>query len=247
MNSSLVSLGIAVALMIAVALGLFLSRRLPVHHLSPETKETVNVAMGLIATMSALLLGLLVSAMQDSYKTVQDQVITLGAKMSFIDRVLSLYGSEAEPLLNHTRELVRATAKHMWADEDATGIINREAADRLYLDLLRLKPTDPMQEHLKTQAVATFLEVGQLRTLMQVQSAKSMTWPLLVAVVFWAVVIFFSFSVFAPSNATATLALVVSALSVAMAVFLILELNQPFQGIIRIAPELLQHAVPAPS
>jgi hypothetical protein len=233
--------------MTAVWLGLSLRTRLPVHHLTAETKETVNIAMGLIATMSALLLGLLVSAMQDSYKTVQDQVITLGAKVSFIDRVLSMYGAEAASLQTRTRTVVQDTATQMWRDETASGIVNREAAEALYVDLLRLEPRNEMQEHLKSQAVATFLEVGQLRTLMRVQSAKTMTWPLLVAVVFWVVVIFFSFSLFAPRNATATLALVISALSVAMAVFLILELNEPFHGLIRIAPELLRHAVPAPA
>jgi hypothetical protein len=99
---------------------------------------------------------------------------------------------------------------------------------------------------LKAQAVTSILKVGLWRRLMQVQAQKTMTWPLLIAVVFWLAVIFFSFSLFSPGNATASIALMVSALSVAMAIFLILELNQPFHGMIRIAPELLERAVPPP-
>jgi len=246
MNPSLISLIVAVALMTAVWLGLHVRRRLPEHHLCSESKDTVMIAMGLVATMSALLLGLLVSSTQDSYKTVQDQVITLGAEFGFMDRILSLYGPEAAPLKAKSRAITQATAQQMWAADSNTKIMNPQEGDALYLELLQLKPNNEVQKNLKAQAVTTFLKVGHLRLLMQVQAQKTMTWPLLIAVVFWLVVIFFSFSLFSPGNATASIALMVSALSVAMAIFLILELNQPFHGMIRIAPELLQRAVPPP-
>jgi hypothetical protein len=244
MNPSLISLMVAAALMTAVWLGLYVRRRLPEHHLCSGSKDTVKIAMGLVATMSALLLGLLVSSTQDSYKTVQNQVITLGAEFSFIDRILTLYGPEAASLQAKTRAITQATAQQMWAADSHTKIINPQAGDALYLELLHLKPNNEVQENLKAQAITTFLKVGQLRTLMQVQAQKTMTWPLLIAVVFWLVVIFFSFSLISPGNATASFSLIVSALSVAVAIFLILELNQPFHGVIHIAPELLERAVP---
>jgi Protein of unknown function (DUF4239) len=244
MNPSLISLVVAAALLTAIRLAVCVRQRLPEHHLSHESKDTVKIAMGLVATMSALLLGLLVSSTQDSYKTVQDQVITLGAKLSFMDRVLSLYGPEAASLQTKTRVITQTTVKQMWSTDSQLNITNRQAGDALYLELLHLDPQNEVQENLKAQGVTTYLEIGQLRTLMQVQAQKTMTWPLLIAVVFWLVVIFFSFSLFSPSNTTASVALMVSALSVAVAIFLILELNQPFKGLIQISPALLEKAVP---
>lgn len=240
----LIALSIATALFLAVWFGSYTRRHLPESHLSPDTKDTVKIAMGLVATMSALLLGLLVSSTQDSYKTVQTQVVTLGAKISFMDRLLSLYGPEAATLQASVRQLTKATVQQMWNSLGQPSAINQEAGNSLYVALLELKPQSELQQNLKTQGIATFLEVGQLRTVMQVQSQKTMTWPLLIAVVFWLIVIFFSFSLFAPDNKTASFSLMVSALSVAVAIFLIMELNQPFHGLIRISPALLEKAVP---
>jgi len=94
MNPFLTAFIIAVCLCAAVLLGMRVRRRLPENHLNDETKDAVKVAMGLIATMSALLLGLLVSSAKDSYDTVRSEVIQMGAKVSFLDRVLNLYGPE---------------------------------------------------------------------------------------------------------------------------------------------------------
>lgn len=240
----LIALGVATALFLAVYFGLYTRRHLPEPHLSADTKDTVKIAMGLVATMSALLLGLLVSSMQDSYKTVQDQVITLGAKISFMDRLMTLYGPEAKDLQTSVRQITQATVQQMWNSQSEPSAINQEAGNALYVALLELKPQSELQQNLKSQGIVTFLEVGQLRTVMQVQSQKTMSWPLLIAVVFWLIVIFFSFSLFAPDNKTASFSLMVSALSVAVAIFLILELNQPFHGLIRISPALLEKAVP---
>lgn len=244
MAPSLISLIVAALLLLAVWLGLYVRRHLPEPHLSADTKDTVKIAMGLVATMSALLLGLLVSSTQDSYKTVQSQVVTLGAKISFMDRLLSLYGPEAAALQTRVRQITQATVQQMWNSQNQPSAIDQEAGNDLYVTLLELEPKNELQRNLKTQGIATFMEVGQLRTVMQVQSQKTMIWPLLVAVVFWLIVIFFSFSLFAPDNSTASFSLMISALSVAVAIFLILELNQPFHGLIRISPALLEKAVP---
>jgi hypothetical protein len=244
MTPPLIALGVATSLFVAVWLGMYVRRHLPEPHLSADTKDTVKIAMGLVATMSALLLGLLVSSTQDSYKTVQSQVVTLGAKISFMDRLLSLYGPEAATLQASVRQLTKATVQQMWNSKSEPSAINLEAGNALYVALLELEPKNELQRNLKTQGIATFMEVGQLRTVMQVQSQKTMTWPLLIAVVFWLIVIFFSFSLFAPDNKTASFSLMVSALSVAVAIFLILELNQPFHGLIHISPALLEKAVP---
>lgn len=140
MISPLIALGVATALFLAVYFGLYTRRHLPEPHLSADTKDTVKIAMGLVATMSALLLGLLVSSMQDSYKTVQDQVITLGAKISFMDRLMTLYGPEATDLQTSVRQITQATVQQMWNSQSEPSAINQEAGNALYVALLKLKP-----------------------------------------------------------------------------------------------------------
>jgi len=83
----------------------------------------------------------------------------------------------------------------------------------------------------------------QLRYLLLVQSVSSISMPLLWVVVSWLLVIFLSFSVLAPSNATARAALIAAALSVSGAIFLILEFDRPFSGLVQIPSEPIKNAV----
>ena len=88
-------------------------RLLPEDHLSADTKETVKLAMGLLATMSALLLGLLVASAKSSYDNARNQVIEMAAKVAFLDRVLIGYGPEAGDVRNLLREAIEDTAHRM--------------------------------------------------------------------------------------------------------------------------------------
>jgi hypothetical protein len=106
--------------------------------------------------------------------------------------------------------------------------------DAVYLAIHGLSPHDDAQRGLKTQAVALMVQLAEFRALLQAQAVSSVSKPLLIALVLWLVVIFFGFSLLAPTNATSTLALIAGAFSVACAVFIILELDFPFAGIIRI-------------
>jgi hypothetical protein len=81
------------------------------------------------------------------------------------------------------------------------------------------------------------VDLGQLRSLLIAQSIPSISKPMPMILASWLVVIFFGFSLIAPPNATTTLALVASAFSVACAIFLILELDYLFGGLIHIPSE----------
>ena len=118
MNITLTVTVITVCLCGAVFLGMRIRRFVPDHHFTAETKDTVKVAVGLIATMSALLLGLLVSSAKDSYDTVRGEVIQMAAKITFLDRVLRLYGAEAAPLRAQLQEAVREATQQMWSQTE---------------------------------------------------------------------------------------------------------------------------------
>jgi hypothetical protein len=221
-------------------LGRRVRRYLPEDHLSADSKDAVKLAMGLVATMTALLLGLLISSAKGTYDTVRGEVMQMAAKVAFLDRVLALYGPEAADARGECRDAVADAVRRMWPGEKggaAQLAPNKQMGDALYVAVHRLSPHDDSQRALKTEAVTLMVDLAQLRSLLQAQAIPSISRPLLMALVSWLVVIFLGFSLVAPPNATTTLALVASAFSVACAVLLILELDHPLAGLIRIPSE----------
>ena len=126
----------------------------------------------------------------------------------------------------------------MWSDNaDVPAQFNPKTFDSFYGALVRLEARDDAERALKAQAVNLILEIGQLRSLMMAESTTSISTPMLIVVVLWLVMIFLGFSLMAPPNATANFALIASALCAAGAIFLILELDRPFDGLMRISSE----------
>jgi hypothetical protein len=246
MQATLVAGIISGFLFAAIWLGRGLRRLLPEQHLTAETKEAVKLAVGMVATMSALLLGLLVSSAKGSYDTVRGEVLQMAAKVAFMDRVLQLYGPEAAEARRLFRSTMEDAVRRIWPEEAGTTTQlapNTTAGDAVYIALQQLSPRDDMQRGLKAQALSLGVEIAQLHSLLQAQSVSSISKPMLSVVVCWLVIIFLSFSLLAPQNATAILALLVSAFSVAGAVLLIMELDHPFGGLIRISSEPMQNAL----
>ena len=237
MNTTLTALFVFGFLIGTVLLGMGLRRVLPEDHLSAESKDVVKLAMGLVATMAALVLGLLVSSAKGAYDTERSEVIQMAAKIAFLDRVLGLYGPEATDARGEFREAVTDAVRRLWPTErsqSAQLAPNQQVADAFYVAIQRLSPRDDTQRALKTESATLMVDLAQLRSLLIAQSIPSISIPMLIILVSWLVVIFLGFSLLAPPNATTTLALVASAFSVACAIFLILELDQPFGGLIRI-------------
>ena len=207
------------ACLVGVALlGRRVRRYLPQDHLSAESKDAVKLAMGLVATMTALLLGLLISSAKGTYDTVRSEVSQMAAKVAFLDRVLAAYGPEAADARAQCRDVVADAVARMWPEErgrSAQVAPNEQAGDALYFAVLRLSPNDDTQRALKAQAATVMVDLAQLRSLLQAQAIPSISKPLLMAVVSWLVVIFFGFGLVGPPNGTTTVALVASAFSVA--------------------------------
>lgn len=243
MNTEIISLIIFGCVVGAVLIGRALSRLLPKDHLGADTKETVKLSMGLLATMAALLLGLLVASAKGSYDNARSQVIQMAAKVVFLDRVLTGYGpetAEARGLLrNAIEQIARRAMQPPKANTHVDPGLNTQVGNALYLAIQQLTPHDEMQRNLKAQATTLALDLGQIRTLLVAESISSISKPLLIVVAFWLVVIFVSFSLIAPHNSTATFALMVSAVAATTAIFLVLELDRPFSGLLRIPNEPL--------
>src|SRR5919197_523454 len=242
MNITLIAAVLFVCLIGSALLGRLVHRYLPEDHLSADSKDAVKLAMGLVATMTALVLGRLVSAAKEAYDTNRSEMIQMASKVAFLDRVLALYGPEAAEARGDLRRAVADAVRRIWATDQtrrAQLAPNQQVGDALYLSIQKLSPHDDAQRALKTQIAALIVDLGQLRSLLVAQSIPSISKPMLIILLLWLVVIFFCFSLIAPPYATTTLALVASAFSVAGAIFLILELDHPFGGLIHIPSEPL--------
>lgn len=246
MHTSLSAAIVTACLLAAVRIGLWFRHRLPPHHLGADTKDTVKLAMGLVATMSALLLGLLVNSAKSSYDTTRGQVIQMAAKIALLDRVLGLYGPDGAQVRREFRFLVDEAIRRMWPAETTSSprlTPEVQAGDAFYVAIQALSPQDETRRALKAQAVALAEELAQLRSLMLAQSASAISRPMLIVVVAWLVVIYLSFSLLAPPNTTASFALMISALCVAGALFLVLEMDRPFGGLIQISSEPMHNTL----
>ena len=246
MNTTLTALIVFACLISAVFLGRVVRRFLPEDHLAADSKDAIKLAMGLVATMSALVLGLLVSSAKGSYDTERSEVIQMAAKVAFLDRVLAVYGPEAADARTRFHEAVAEGVVAMWPRETSASAQlapNPKAGNAVYAAVQDLSPHDDTQRKLKDQATTVATDLAQLRSLLVAQSVSSISTPMLIILVSWLVVIFLGFSVLAPPNATTILALMISTLAVSGAIFLILELDQPFDGVIRISSEPMVNAL----
>jgi len=229
-------------------LGMLLRSVVPEHHLSVDSKEVVKLGMGLIATMSALVLALLIASAKSSHDTQNGEVIQMSADFIQLDRVLAHYGPETKEARAMLRDAVArglGTANNLnsYRPESLDSATLKAGADNVYEKIQQLTPANETQRALHAQAMQIGAEVGRMRALLLEQTGGSIPMPFLVVLVFWFTMIFLTFGLFAPSNTTVVSVLLVCSLSVAGAIFLILELDRPFEGLIQISEAPLRDAL----
>ena len=240
MKPLLISAVIFGVLYLGSQLGLMLRDLLPSHHHDADSRELRKVGTGLIGTMAALVLGLLVASAKSAYDDEKADLTHLSADIGLLDRTLAHYGPGAE----EARGLLRTTAEASLAGlfvkvpEAPTGV-----SETLYDSVGRLEPASEQQHALKEAASDLARDIGRTRWLMHEQAGNNVSMPLLVILVFWLTIIFVNFGLHAKANASVQVALILSALSVAAAIFLIIEMDHPFQGIVRISDAPLRHTI----
>lgn len=246
MSSTAISCIVFACVFGGALLGIFLRALLPEHHLNVESKDIIKLGMGLVATMSALVLALLIGSAQSSYGTKQSEFMQASSNILLLDRVLALYGPETKEARDLLRRVVVRTLNQMSPKKSSQPSQLDPLANKrhfLFEKIEALKPHNDDERSLKAQALSLALTLAQTRLLFFEQMSGSISMPFLVLLVFWITIIFFSFGLFAPSNATVIATLFVCALSVAGAIFLILELDQPFNGLIQISSAPLRDAL----
>jgi hypothetical protein len=226
--------------------GMSLRAALPNHHLTAESKGVVSAGMGLVATLAALVLGLLIASAKSSYDAQSSELTEMSAKVVFLDRTLAHYGPETKEAREVLRSSVVRVLDQMWSKNPAgpSQLGSRSAGSEVLADKIQeLSPKDDAQRSLQAQAISIVMTLGQTRWLMYEQGLTSISMPLLIVVTFWITALFISFGVFAPVNVTTVASLLVSGLSVSGAIFLILEMYTPYTGLIEISSAPLRAAL----
>jgi hypothetical protein len=229
-------------------LGLWLQRVLPEHQLSPETKDVVRLATALIATVTAMVLGLLVSSAKSNFDRFDDELTRNSASVVMPDRALDEYGPETDAIRAMLKSGYARRMDALFSDEaaerdavDGRSAVNR--AEAIDSQLLALTPDSPVQQALQARAVSLDAEIDMTRALMHAQRQDSIPVALLLVLGSWLTIIFTTFGLFAPRNAVAVGALLACAVSASGAVFLILEMNSPFTGVITLSTAPMRDAL----
>jgi hypothetical protein len=230
-------------------LGMFLRPILPEHHVSDESKDVVKLGTGMIATLAALALGLLIASAKGNFDTMSSELRQAGSRIILLDRVMAHYGPETKEARELLRRTIAATIKRVWPEDKVGQAVTEAAEVRVNIEavqdqLRQLSPKNDAQRWLQTRALQVSGDIAEARWLLIEQlGQRSLPMPFLGMLVFWLTVIFASFGLFSPRNATVITVLLVCALSAAGSLFLIMELDTPYEGLIKVSSAPLVKAL----
>ena len=248
MTPLLLTLLILVCTFGGALLGLWLRRVLPPHHINDESRDVVRISIGLVVTMTALILGLVVSSAKSTFDAEDLAVKQSATDLLAMDQALKLYGSETVAIRRSVRQSVADQIADIWPELGASAPpLDHDRVDsspeEIFAQILALKPATDAQRWLQSQAQQLGSELQQNRWLMIERQGSTAGKPFILVLTSWLVLIFVSFGLFAPRHATGIATLIVCSASVAAAIFLILEMEHPYQGLIKVSPEPLLFAL----
>jgi hypothetical protein len=229
-----------------IAAGFLFRLVLPEHHLSKETGDLVRLGAGLTATIAALVLGLLIASAKSTFDTQSAQVKQMTVDIILLDNLLAQYGPEARPIRSQIRAVIGPFVDRIWREKVTAGSGPFEIkgdAEKVYLNILALSPGNDLQRALQTRGAQLSNDIVQTRLLLFVESGKLIPPPFLAIMIFWLVILFATFSLFSKFNVTGFVFLGIFALSASCAMFLILDLSEPFTGFMSMPSGPLRNAL----
>jgi hypothetical protein len=248
LNSTIVTL-LAFGFTFGAALvAIAIRRRLPTHHLEGDSKEFLKLVMGLIATITAMVLGLLISSAHAEYAAQESELQQLSVHLYQMDRILAHFGPEAMEQRTLLRRIVADDLARIWPKDGAGAatylpLAAQEEVEGLFYGIGSLSPKTDLQRLGQSKALELLASVGETRRLLVEQSQGGLSQPFLVVLVSWLTILFFGFGLFARFNATVVATLLIGSLSVAGAIFLILAMNQPYGGWMQVSSAPLRNVL----
>lgn len=226
--------------------GMVLRRDLPQAHLGTDAKDAIRLAIGLIVTMTGLVLGMLVSSAKTYYDGQKNEIAEMSSEIILLDNMLEVYGPETKQTRIEACRFVEDAVDRIWPKEKSRlfELRPKNNGQNVFVQLQLLVPNNDMQAAAKGQVMSLVLSLRKTYWLMFLESEQtSMSIPLLIVVTSWLVAIFIGFGIFAPPNSTVIVTLIVCALAVSAAIFIIMEMYSPFSGILKISPTAVRDAL----
>ncbi len=230
-------------------LGMFLRTILPGHHVSSDSQDAVKLGIGMIATLAALVLRLLIASAKGNLDTMSSGLRQAGSRVILLDRVMAHYGPETKEARDLLRRSIASAIKRIWPESKVGQAVTetpegRDDIEAIQDQLRQLSPRNDSQRWLQSRALQISGDIAEGRWLLIEQLGQSsIPMPFLMILVFWLTFIFASFGLFSPRNATVIAVLLICALSAAGSLFLILELDTPYAGLIKVSSAPLQNAL----
>jgi hypothetical protein len=246
MNSVAVSSVVFVLVFAGGFVGVALRRILPQEHLGQDAKDTMRLAIGLVVTMTGMVMGMLVSSAKTYYDGQRNKVAEMSAEIILLSNGLDAFGHDSEPLRIEARRFVGDAADRIWPKEKSSLYQLRPENDSAIImeQLQLLTPKNEMQVVAKAEISSLIQSLRRSYWLMFLESEQAtIPLPLLFVVTSWLVVIFISFGIFAPPNATVIATLTICALAVSGAIFIIMEMYSPFSGVLKISSMAVRDAM----
>jgi hypothetical protein len=249
MSSTAAFLASLASILIGATLGMVLKRTLPTALLEGGSKEAIRLGAGFLSTLAALVIGLMIASAKNTYDSQNTNIRQLGTNAVLVDQMLTQYGPEAKAARTLLREIIPSATARIWR-ENASGkgggsaFIVSEMAERFYNAVEGLKPANLEQTSLKSRIIQLTTDMGRTRLLVFTQGDDAIPLPFFIVLVFWLVAIFASFSLFAEPGLIVVASTLVFALSVSSALFLIVDLSHPFQGLMQVSNHHLHVVLP---
>jgi uncharacterized membrane protein len=228
--------------------GLHMSKKVRAHHLSADSKDAMKMALGVIGTLAALVLSLLLASTKSSFDAQGNGINQISADLVLLDRALARYGPETRDARDRLRNSVAAVLQRVWPDEEleVAKLDTSEAAaglDAVEGRVRDLSPRTDGQRGLQARSLSIISEIAKERVLLLERHKTTLPIPFLIVLVWWFTIIFACLSLFAPRNALVIAIMFACAVSVSAAIVLILEMDSPYQGAIRLSSAPLRDAL----
>ncbi len=232
--------------------GLYLQKLLPDHHTSDRSRDMIGAIVGLISLLLALVLGTLVGSSYVFFSTQKSELETFASRAIQLDLALAEYGPETTPARVRMKQTLQVVYDSFWGKNaghlgpgglTVVPVIPHLRAMDEYI--AGLTPQTPMQRQFANAASIDASLIEQTRLLISLQLASPVSWPLVVIVVSWALILFMGYGLLSRFNSTTVIALGFGAFAVASAVFLILELSAPYTGFFRVPPGAIEQMLAA--
>jgi len=159
-------------------LGMFLHSILPKHHVGDESKDAVKLGIGMIATLAALVLGLLIASAKGTFDTMSSELRQTGSRVILLDRVMAHYGPETMEARDLLRRSLAVAIKRIWPEEKIGQAVAKAGEGRVDIEavqekLRQLSPRNDDQRWLKSRALQISGEIAEARWLLMEQTGRA--------------------------------------------------------------------------